>query len=198
MNIIWKIRNFIRDNIFNPIWFRIFGQKHHIVRTKLKPAPWYDTDTRMLYAVMSLVEWYVENDMSVWSDAERNEEIERIKSKEDDKYLFGSKKIELDVIQEQFSNQDEILKIYGWWKNYNNRKKEIDEALHKWHDYVSKDDKDDKDVCSFLNKISSMTGEQKEEETRLNKALRNMETKLSEEEQHMMKRAVELRYSMWS
>jgi hypothetical protein len=43
-----------------------------------------------------------------------------------------------------------------------------------------------------------MTGEQKEEETRLNKALRNMETKLSEEEQHMMKRAVELRYSMWS
>ena len=73
MNVIWKIRNYIRDNIFNPIWFRIFGHKHHIVRTKLKPAPWYDTDTRMLYSVMALVEWYVENDMQVWSEKERKD-----------------------------------------------------------------------------------------------------------------------------
>lgn len=193
MNVIWKIRNYIRDNIFNPIWFRIFGHKHHIVRTKLKPAPWYDTDTRMLYSVMSLVEWYVENDMQVWSEKERKDEIDRIKSEENNSDSFRND--ESDIIQKQFSEQDEILKIYGWWKNYNNRQKEINEALHKWHNYVSDSDED---VCSFLNKISSMTEEKKKEEKRLNNELMDMERKLSEEEQLMLKKAVELRYSMWS
>lgn len=193
MNVIWKIRNYIRDNIFNPIWFRIFGHKHHIVRTKLKPAPWYDTDTRMLYAVMSLVEWYVENDMQIWSEKERKDEIDRIKSEENNSDSFRND--ELDIIQRQFNEQDEVLKIYAWWKNYSNRQKEINEALHEWHDYVSGNDED---VCSFLNKVSSMTGKQKEEEKRLNDKLMDMERKLSEEEQYMLKKAIELRYSMWS
>jgi hypothetical protein len=193
MNVIWKIRNYIRDNIFNPIWFRIFGHKHHIVRTKLKPAPWYDTDTRMLYSVMALVEWYVENDMQVWSEKERKDEIDRIKSQENNGDSFRSD--ELDIIQRQFNEQDEVLKVYAWWKNYNNRQKDINEALHKWHNYVSDSDED---VCSFLNKISSMTEEKKKEEKRLNNELMDMERKLSEEEQLMLKKAVELRYSMWS
>ena len=198
MSIYWKVHNFIRDSFFNPIWFSVFGHKHHIVKTKLTPAPWYDVDTRMLYSVMALVEWYVENDMQLWSDAERKSEIDRIKNDgSNDDNLFGGRKTELDIINEQFKNQDDILAIYGWWKNYENRQKEISESLHNWHEYVvGLNDKGD--VLSFFDSLNTMTDEKKKEETRLNNIMSDLERKLSEEEQSMLKKAVELRYSMWS
>jgi hypothetical protein len=85
--------------------------------------------------------------MQVWSEKERKDEIDRIKSQENNGDSFRSD--ELDIIQRQFNEQDEVLKVYAWWKNYNNRQKDINEALHKWHNYVSDSDED---VCSFLNK----------------------------------------------
>ena len=200
MSIYWKVHNFIRDSFFNPIWFSVFGHKHHIVKTKLTPAPWYDVDTRMLYSVMALVEWHVKNDMQLWSDVERKSEIDRIKNdgRNEDDNLFGSRKTELDIINEQFKNQDDILSIYGWWKNYENRQKEISESLHNWHEYVESSNKDKGDVVSFFDALSTMKDDQKKEEARLNKIMSDLERKLSEEEQSMLKKAVELRYSMWS
>ncbi len=184
----WRMRNYIRDNFFNPIWFRFFGYKHHIVKTKLTPSPWYDTDTRMLYAVMSLVEDYVHKEMQIWSAEERADEMNRIKSRDDHMW-------ELDLISKQFMAQDEILSIYTWWKNYKNKQNEIDESLNKWSEYMKSIGRDGLD---FIFDNSKMTDEQEKEERRLSKIHIDLEIKLKEEEQYMLKKVVEFRGYMWT
>lgn len=193
-NCYWACYRFIRDYIFEPVWYRVFGHKHHIVRTGLNPSPWYDTDTRMLYAVMSLVENFVENDMVPWSKKGRKEELERI-DKEESEY----KEKEKIILNEQWANEDGIKNIYKWWKNYPNRQKEIKVALSKWHDYISGFQKDKDDFAEFFTIVrNAMNKEQKKEEKKLSKRLHDLEKKLANEEQEMLKKAVELRLAMWS
>ena len=190
----WSCRNFIRNNIFEPSWYRIFGHKHHIVKTSLRPGPWIDTDERMLYAVMSLVEWFVENDMRAWTPKEREEELERIAKEEHAEY---SKDL-ANSIKSQWAAEDGIMEIYKWWQNYSNRQELIKMALHKWSDYIESFQKDKEDFLEFFKVRESMNEEQKAKEEILNKALRDMENKLEQETQDMLKKAVELRESMWS
>jgi hypothetical protein len=190
----WSCRNFIRDNIFEPVWYRIFGHKHHIVKTGLPPSPWIDTDTRMLYAVMSLVEWFVENDMRIWTPNEREEELERISKEEAPEY----QKDFSDCLRDQWAREDGILEIYKWWQNYSNRQELIKMALHRWSDYVEGFQKDKEDFLEFFKVRESMNEEQKAKEEMLNNTLKDMGTKLEQETQDMLKKAVELRESMWS
>jgi len=190
----WPCHRFVRDYIFNPVWYRIFGHKHHIVKTGLAPSPWYDTDIRMLYAVMSLVKWHVENDMMEWSKKDKEKEIDRLKKQKDSERVIGLR----ENFNEQMKAQDGIIEIYKWWKNYSNRQKEIDNALTKWHDYVSGFQKDKHDVIGFLNIMNTLTKKQQQEEKRLLDIHVGLESKLRKEEQHMLKMAVDLRESMWS
>lgn len=190
----WSCRNFIRNNIFEPVWYRIFGHKHHIVKTGLRPVPWIDTDERMLYAIMSLVEWFVENDMRSWTPEERAEELERIEKEAGDEYI----KDFTESIKSQWAAEDGIMEIYKWWQNYSNRQELIKMALHKWSDYVESFQKDKEDFLGFFKAQESMNEEQKAKEEMLNKTLKDMENKLEQETQDMLKKAVELRGSMWS
>ena len=190
----WSCRNFIRNNIFEPVWYRIFGHKHHIVKTGLRPSPWIDTDERMLYAVMSLVEWFVENDMRAWTPKERAEELERIESESGEEHIEDF----TESIKSQWANEDGIMEIYKWWKNYTARQELIKMQLHEWSDYVESFQKDKEDFLGFFRVRDIMNEEQKAKEEALNKTLKDMETKLEQETQDMLKKAVELRESMWS
>lgn len=186
----WFCYRFIRDG--NSAWYRFFGHKHHIVKTKLTPASWYDTDTRMLYAVMSLVEWFVENDMMKWSVEERQKELDRI---EKDPELYNG---ERECLKRQWEAEDGIVEVYKWWKNYPNRQKELKIALHTWSEYISNLQKDRNDLKEFLNMHNIMNDEQKIKEKELNGHLHHLEEKLKQEEQDMLKKAIDLREAMWS
>lgn len=194
----WSFRNWFRDNIFEPIWYRIFGHKFHIVKTGLKPSPWYDTDIRMLYAVMSLVEWFVENDMRIWSQEDRDKELKRIREEENPEY----QKDFIDCLEDQFSRNDKIVSIYKWWKNYSNRQEEVEKSLHDWYVYNEKFLVDSKDRFSNRNPIfgnkKPMSKEEKTEERRLLDYHVGLENKLINEEKEYMKLAVDLKDSMWS
>jgi hypothetical protein len=185
-NAYWACYRFIRDYMFEPFWYRFFGHKHHIVRTGLTPASWYDTDTRMLYAVMSLVEWFVENDMMTWSKEDRIAEMARIAAESSDSG-------EAKCLSDQWAAEDGIMEIYKWWKNYPNRQNEIREALHEWSEYMKRFQKDEDDLVGFLNVTKNMNEEQKSKEYELSNALHKLENKLEHEEQLMLDRAVELR-----
>jgi len=185
----WRVYRHIEDNYFNVIWYRIFGHKHHIIKTGLKPAPWYDVDSRMLYGIMSLVTWFVENDMRKWSKEEREEEMKRIDSED------GGEKSFKDCLFDQWAKEDAVIEIYDWWKNYPNREKENAEILSAWARFGDqfKDNEED-----FLGNRSRMTKEQEKEYDRLFDVHDELEKKLAEEEDEMLKRAVELRAYMWS
>jgi len=191
----WACYRGIRDYIFYPTWYRVFGHKHHIVKTGLPPSPWYDTDYRMFYAVMSLVKWFVEKDMMKISKEDYELETERIK-KDDKNTEF--REDYLKSWEQQYETQNKIIEIYEWWKNYPNREKEIKKARHAWHSYVESFQKDKEDFFSFFEAKGTMTPEQKLEEKRLVFILHDIEDKLEKESDQMMMRAVELRVFMWS
>jgi hypothetical protein len=110
--------------ITGPIWYRFFGYKHHIIKTSLKPAVWYDTDTRLLYAVMDTVKWFVDNDMNdQWTDGSVEEEIERIKIEEPEE---SQAKI-INLVEQSYEADQAAIRIAEWWKNYPAREKEIEE-----------------------------------------------------------------------
>jgi len=189
--IYWICRNFVRDELFEPVWYRFFGNKHHIIKTNLKPGSWIEVDTRMLYGVMSLVEWFVENDMQTWSEKEYEDDCKRIKEDDpEDKYNS------LKGIQDQYARDKQILSIYSWWKAYPNRLKEIKDASHRWHVYYSKFKKNDEIFFSDVEQW--MSEDDKKECRRLLCVTGDLEEKLANEEQEMLKLAVELRGGMWS
>lgn len=186
----WKFRNDLRS-IVEPIWYRFFGHKHHIVYTKLTPSPWYDTNIRMLYAVMGLVEWFVENDMRIWTQDDRDKELKRISENE----VNGYREEYIVSLGEQFAIDDKIVKIYKWWKNYPLREKEIEKSLNDWATYNSKFLKNPDD---FFGKRLAMSKEEEKKEKGLLEYHRNLEDKLKNEELEYMKMAVELKEYMWS
>lgn len=188
----WSIYRKIEINIFEPVWYRFFGHKFHVVKTKLTPAPWYDTDTRMLYAVMALVEWFVENDMRIVNREDFELECKRIKVEDGD-----NAEESLKVWTEQWEDSQKVIDIYKWWKSYDKRRNEIDESLHEWYKFVEKfEDKDD--ILAFLHATKKMNEEEKKEERRLSDYHEQLDEQLNKEEQEMLMMAVKYRKIMWS
>jgi hypothetical protein len=147
----------------------------------------------MLYAVMAIVEWFVENDMQFVTKEEFEKELEEIKKSTDNEY----RAYHMESWIMQYNRNSEILDIYKWWKNYPNREKEIDDALTAWHSY-NESFSDKKNILSFLGAKNNMNEEQKAEENRLSERLHVSEKMLEVEEQEMLKKAIDLRAYMWS
>ncbi|HUV85045.1 MAG TPA: hypothetical protein VMV86_05000 [Methanosarcinales archaeon] len=110
--------------IIGPIWYRFFGYKHHIIKTSLTPAVWYDVDDRILFAVMDTVKWYVDNDMmDVWTEKAQEEELKRVEEEHQGKF----KEEIIEQLKSCFEADKVALEIVAWWENYLNREKEIRE-----------------------------------------------------------------------
>lgn len=183
-NVYWSCCRMI-SGFTSPIWYRFFGHKHHIIRTGLTPASWYDVDSRMLYGVMSLVKWFVENDFEPWSDKDLAEELERLDEEETEEYREPYKK----AIIAQVEGERQVLEIYKWWKNYENRVKETDDLLTKWYDFVNGE---------TIFQKRKMTKDESSQEKKMFKLLNESEETLQKEEQEYLIKAIKLRYHMWS
>lgn len=186
----WNFRNWFRDSIFEPIWYKFFGHKFHIIKTGLKPSPWYDSDTRILYGVMSIVTWFVENDMRVITKDEYDEELNRINLEDTE-----NKEFSLETWKNQYEEDGKIMAIYLWWKAYSRMQKDIEKSLDEWHDYEKKFKKDPED---WFGGDKPKTEEESKESKRLLECSRQMEMQLKDEEQEYLKMAIDLRARMWS
>jgi len=179
------------DNFFEPIWYRFFGHKHHIIKTHLSPAPWYEVDDRILYGIMNLVKWFVENDMRIWSKKHRDAEFKRIDKEEDPVYRKSFR----ESLLKQLNEDDQIIEIYKWWKNYDKRQRKIKRSLDNWHNYISKFKEDPED---WFGKERKKTAQEKRKDKRLLDYAYRLKDKLHNEEQAMLKKAIDLREHMWS
>ena len=107
---------------------------------------------------------------------------------------------EMKIVSWEEETSNEIMSIYNWWKNYDNRKVEISTALSLWHDeFIRRDgiepntneNTDDKFIEMF-NKPQTEKGN--ELLTRMN----DLEKKLFEEEQDMLSRIIKIRALLWT
>ena len=142
-----------------------FINKLYLIDTKLDRGKYYDTDSRMLYGMMSLLCQYIEIEKP----------MESINWTDDDHH---------------FNAYFNMMDCYIWWKNYENRTKEIDRALDTWY-ASSKQDKNG-DWLANLNKPQSVQSE------KLFKHLHDLENQLEKEEEEMLVRLVRIRKYLWT
>lgn len=115
------------SDFFRNLWYGRVTRKHWQIRTKLPKTSWIDSDTRMLYGMMTLLDEFYKNEMSL-----------NIVDWEHDEYHRNVKK-ELDSIK-------------AWWDNYPNRLQETKDNLSTWYDYVSMKCSD-RDSFSFIGHL---------------------------------------------
>ena len=144
-----------------------FINKLYLIDTKLDPGKYYDTDTRMLYGMMSLLVQYIEVEKP----------LEHINWSDDDSHFIA------------YYN---MIDIYIWWKNYENRKDEICKALDTWYE-SSKEDKGGGD-----NWLANINKPASEKSNKLLDKLHKLEQKLVEEETEMIVRLVRIRTFLWT
>lgn len=143
--------------------------KHWKIVTDLPRTAWHDSDSRMLYGMMKVLEDFIEKD---------NIDI-----------------VNWDGTPEHQHAKSEMDTIYVWWKNYSNRQKEIEDALHEWFErfWSLSGDREFSLGLQYINKK-----EKDEKERELSDHLHELEAKLIEEEEDMLLRLVKIRCFMWT
>lgn len=157
-------------------WYFYLVNRPHIVKLKIPVCAWMDKDHRMLHANMVLLEEYVEQ--------EKPFEV-----------------LDFDYDDEHRKLKLEIEMIYGWWKNYDKRQEEIDNALHEWYDINKKNSKmkvtelpnGDRQVDREIVDPSLVDVEKKLFEKHI-----ELENKLAFEEEDMLVRLMKIRKTLWT
>ena len=144
---------------------RVF-KRHDLIRTGLNKAQWWDIDSKLLYGTMQLLVDYVDKEK-----------------------CFELINWDGDVDHHHVSN--EIKNIYEWWKNYHNRKQEIEHTLNIWYNYAF-----DKNIKNFSDQLNNIKHD--ETEKKLNKQYYDLEQKLENEETDMLIRFVKIRKYLWT
>jgi DNA repair ATPase RecN len=139
---------------------------------------------------MSVVAWFVENDMRSPTKEEYEEEIDRI-NREETEYRDS----QLECWKSQYEEDGRIMAIYLWWKTYPKRQEELEKSLTEWHLYERKFKKDPEDWFGGEN---PKTEEEAKEAKRLLDYHSQLEDQLKKEEQDYLKMAIDLRERMWS
>ena len=168
----YKLRYWFSDQ-----WRGRLVNKHHIVKTGLPVRAWYDTDTRLLYSIMALLTEFVEKEAPL-----------------DGKPDFVE--VDWDSDDGHKHARAEMIEIYKWWKNYDNRMDEIDNTRMAWHNRVRSHMKND-DLREYFGNMRIFEKEDPEIRILFNKTT-ELEEKLEKEEEDMMIRVIKIREYLWT
>jgi hypothetical protein len=158
---VWKFG--IQDRYYK-IRNRLF-KKYYLIDTKLPRDSWLDSDSKILYGMMNILVDYVEKE---------------------DALNF----INWDATEDHKKVKEEIVAIKSWWENYENRQKEIEQALDDWYEERIGGENDDPIKC--INKTPT------KKEINLHEHLNSLEKKLNEEEEEMLIRLIKIRNYLWT
>jgi hypothetical protein len=148
-----------------------FINKFYLINTKLNPGSYYDIDTRMLYGMMNLLVEYIELENP----------METISWTEDSCH---------------FNARYTILNIYIWWKNYENRVKEIEDCLTAWSDKNEEERGNGPDGPGGW--FANINKPQSKKALKLFDKLHELERKLAEEETEMLILLARIRPYLWT
>jgi len=200
--------NIINKINFIPYMLNKYIRKPHIIDTKLKPM-YYDKDRLMLHGMFSLLVDFVEIEcLNLYKFCMEltDEDKQLIKkgqgSKLGVKYLQykdpesdDDVEGERELYEEQCKKDNEILKLYFWWKKRMNRE-DHNEAevtgLNAYYDYLSKK------YNGLFNGMNNYTLEEKKKCQELNKKCNDLEIKHFNKDQEMLHKLIDLRTYLWT
>lgn len=81
-----------------------FIRRTHLINTKLAPGQWWDSDSKILYGMMNVLQDYVTNEKAL-------------------------EKINWDATPEHKNIKMEMIEILNWWNNYQDRLDSNDKLL---------------------------------------------------------------------
>jgi hypothetical protein len=169
INLYYKIRYFIKN-----LPYRIkcrFYYKSYIIKTSLNKWARHDTVEILLYGMMDAFKEFYEIEV-----------------------VDGVVCYECD---EQHRNvKRDMDEIYKWWCNYENRLKDIENALHEWYTnsqkWITK-------PCETNPKYKTIVfPERTPKETELWEKLNKMEEDLEKETEEMLLKLVKIRNFLWT
>ena len=159
----WGIRHLYK---FKRWLKNVLYNRYDLVRSKLPKGEYHDTVELMLHANMEMLVSYVE--------------VEDCFSVIDFDDCAKTKKLAYD-----------IKEIYLWWKAYDNRQKEIANALNIWHDEKFKGVKGD----GWLEAINKKDTPKVK---KLSDTLFKLEENLAKEEEKMLIKLMKIRTALWT
>lgn len=106
-------------------WLFCRSRKAWLVRTKLPKGKWFDSDERILYAMMAILDEFYEHEVSL-------------------------NVVDWDADDNTRQAKERLDEIKAWWDDYPRRKQEIDQTLKDWYDESTKDSNGD--FLASLNK----------------------------------------------
>lgn len=134
--------------------------KYHIIKiNSLKPG-YYDSDTRMLHGMFSLLEDYVEIELAVLNEwAEKQDEENPPVKKSAREHGISHLDWEMDLEEElQAKSAKEIKELYLWWKDVRPNR------LDPWD--IIKEMKDKEDESKYVH-FEELEQEQYDEDTEM-------------------------------
>lgn len=155
-----------------------YVEKSHLIDTKLPAGEYYDKDHKMLYGMMNLLVDYVEIEEPYKYDSDE------IDKDETNPYM-------IEMYNNHNATKREILSIYNWWKNYDNRLKEINDLTNQWSDEVSIEKKQVPDITYYSYSLND------KDKSLLDKIMK-LEEQLDKEEEEMLIRLVKVRGTLWT
>jgi len=161
---------------FHDLWYGIFVNRHWMINTRLPIRSWYDSDTRILHGMMTVLAEFHERELL----------LDIVNWDSDDAHKEAKK---------------EMDEIYAWWLNYKTREKEISDTLTAWSDRIDAVCKERQYVKNEhpLHFIDYLNDKNKDSiEAELNVRLRAMEEQLGKEEDEMLARLLKIRRFMWT
>lgn len=186
---IWPVYSFGRKIRSGIMWIRYrIDPKHryHMIDTRLKPN-YYDIDHLMLHGMFSLLRRYVE---------EENEGVDELEKWGNDLLSRKRDPHTGDVDERQGRREIEAAALYRWWMEERPRMIErSDELLHELYG----------DNGIMFHEVDNADGtieyrrrELSKEEQAAHDELKEVDTRLADEEQEMLHRLVDIRGHLWT
>ena len=213
------VPNFLDDLVYDvsEIWNRPiryvrnrYIDRTHIMPTDLKPGEWWDCDSRLVSGMRQLIIDHVEIELAYANYSEKKkfkwENGRSIEAGLD--YLNWSTGLRYDSswgvdeddekfgeLTHQATNASELLEIYNWCKNYNNRPDLMD--VSGWSAYC--DTLRDRGVGMFdVRPTAEEAPDLEDMRETSHKKLRELEAQRDEEDTEMLCRIVKIRQSLWT
>jgi len=145
--------------------------RRDLIRTKLGKTQYHDKPELMLHGMMELIVDLVEKEKCF-------------------------EHIDFDAGTQWSEAGEDIKRVYYWWKDYPNRKQEIDVSLDAWYTYHSGNGT--LDFLESLNGIANRTDEEEKVIEHYSQMHDFLERKLAQEEDDMLNTVVKVRKFMWT
>lgn len=179
------------SKLIHGIQYRIanrFVTKTHALTSNLKKYQWYDLDTRILNCLFDELVNHVEVEVAIRNgdNVPKYARLRGWRDPEQGREYFHWLLREHPSLAGSFEYANEVLTLYGWWKEVRPQRKDPYDASG-WSAW-----------CEAKDIFGKLSDEDEEKEKAILSELQEMEQKYEEEDTEMLIRLIKIRGHLWT